>query len=56
MLPIIALAMPKSTINFDTVRKIGLTLYGVEERTAYGSPAFEGSRETVGMRTYASFG
>jgi len=31
--------MPKSTINFDTVRSIGLTLPGVEESTAYGSPA-----------------
>lgn len=28
-----------STINFDTVRKIGLALPGVEESTAYGSPA-----------------
>ena len=31
--------MPRSTINFDTVRKIGLALPGVEESTAYGSPA-----------------
>jgi hypothetical protein len=28
-----------STINFDRVRKIGLPLPGVEESTAYGSPA-----------------
>ena len=28
-------------INFDTVRKIGLTLPGVEESTAYGSPALK---------------
>ena len=30
-----------STINFDTVRKIGLTLPGVEESTAYGAPALK---------------
>ena len=28
-----------STINFDTVRMIGLALPGVAESTAYGSPA-----------------
>jgi hypothetical protein len=33
--------MPRSTINFDTVRKIGLTLPGVEEGTAYGQPALK---------------
>ncbi|MGA8214325.1 MAG: MmcQ/YjbR family DNA-binding protein [Candidatus Sulfotelmatobacter sp.] len=33
--------MPRSTINFDTVRKIGLELPGVEESTAYGSPALK---------------
>ena len=33
--------MPRSTINFDTVRNIGLTLPGVEERTAYGVPALK---------------
>jgi hypothetical protein len=33
--------MPKSTINFDSVRKIGLALPGVEESTAYGSPAWK---------------
>ena len=33
--------MPKSTINFDTVRKIGLTLPGVKESTAYGAPALK---------------
>ena len=33
--------MPKSTIDFDTVRKIGLALPGVEESTAYGSPALK---------------
>jgi hypothetical protein len=31
--------MPKSTINFDTVRHIGLALPDVEEGTAYGQPA-----------------
>ncbi len=30
-----------STINFDSVRKIALTLPGVEESTAYGAPAFK---------------
>jgi hypothetical protein len=33
--------MPKSKIDFDTVRKIGLTLPGVEESAAYGSPALK---------------
>jgi hypothetical protein len=33
--------MPKSTIDFDTVRKIGLALPGVEEGTAYGFPALK---------------
>jgi hypothetical protein len=33
--------MPGSTINFDTVRNIGLALPGVEESTAYGSLALK---------------
>jgi hypothetical protein len=33
--------MPKSRIDFDTVRKIGLALPGVEEGTTYGSPALK---------------
>ena len=33
--------MAKSTIAFDTVREIGLALPGVEESTAYGSPALK---------------
>ena len=33
--------MARSTVNFDTVRKIGLALPGVEESTAYGSPALK---------------
>jgi hypothetical protein len=33
--------MPGSTITFDTVRNIGLALPGVEESTAYGSPALK---------------
>ncbi len=33
--------MARGTINFDTVRKIGLELPGVEESTAYGSPALK---------------
>ena len=39
--------MPKSTINFDTVRKIGLALPGVEESTAYGSPALKVRRKLL---------
>jgi hypothetical protein len=33
--------MPKSKIDFDTVRKIGLALPGVEASTAYGSLALK---------------
>ena len=33
--------MCRSTINFDTVREIGLALPGVEESTTYGSPALK---------------
>ncbi len=33
--------MPRSIINFDTVRNIGLALPGVEESTAYGQPALK---------------
>lgn len=33
--------MRKATIDFDTVREIGLTLPGVEESTAYGFPALK---------------
>src|SRR6266550_7667713 len=33
--------MPKSTIDFDTVRDIGLALPGVEASAAYGSPALK---------------
>ncbi len=33
--------MPKSKINFDTVRSIGLTLPGVEDGTAYGQLALK---------------
>ncbi len=33
--------MPKSTIDFDTVRQIGLGLPGVEDGTAYGVPALK---------------
>ena len=33
--------MPRNKINFDTVRKIGLGLSGVEEGTTYGSPALK---------------
>src|SRR5271168_763305 len=33
--------MPKSKINFDTVRKIGLALPGVEDSTAYGNLALK---------------
>ena len=33
--------MPRSAINFDTVRSIGLALSGVEESTTYGQPALK---------------
>ena len=33
--------MPRSTVNFDIVRNIGLALSGVEESTAYGQPALK---------------
>jgi hypothetical protein len=33
--------MPGSTLDFDTVRNIGLTLPGVVEGTAYGFPALK---------------
>jgi hypothetical protein len=33
--------MPRIAINFDTVRKIGLTLPGVEASTAWGAPALK---------------
>jgi len=33
--------MPRSTIDFDTVRNIGLAPPGVEESTAYGFPALK---------------
>ncbi|HYL47002.1 MAG TPA: MmcQ/YjbR family DNA-binding protein [Candidatus Limnocylindrales bacterium] len=33
--------MSRRAIKFDTVRQIGLTLPGVEESTAYGSPALK---------------
>ncbi|MGO8819040.1 MAG: MmcQ/YjbR family DNA-binding protein [Terriglobia bacterium] len=33
--------MPKTTIDFDTVRKIALALPGVQEGTAYGFPALK---------------
>lgn len=33
--------MPRSTITFDTVRKIALALPGVEESVAYGVPALK---------------
>jgi hypothetical protein len=32
---------PRSAIDFDTVRNIGLALPGVEESTAYGLPALK---------------
>jgi len=33
--------MPKQGITFETVRKVGLALPGVEAGTAYGSPALK---------------
>ena len=34
-------SMPRRTIDFNTVRNIGLRLPGVEESTAYGFPALK---------------
>jgi hypothetical protein len=34
-------AMPKDTVDFDAVRKIGLALPEVEESTMYGAPALK---------------
>src|ERR1700688_3066496 len=39
--------MPKSTVDFDTVRKIGLAFPGVEESTAYGSPVLKFNRKIL---------
>ena len=39
--------MPRSTIDFDTVRNIGLALPGVEESTAYGFPALKVHRKLL---------
>ena len=36
-----------STIDFDTVRKVGVALPGVEESTAYGSPALKVRRKLL---------
>jgi len=33
--------MPRRRIDFDTVRKIGITLPGVEASTAWGAPALK---------------
>ena len=33
--------MPANSVDFDVVRKIGLTMPGVEEGTAYGFPALK---------------
>ena len=33
--------MPRSTIDFDTVRKIGLAMPNVEASTAWGAPALK---------------
>jgi hypothetical protein len=33
--------MPRSTITFDTVEQIGLSLPGVEKSVAYGVPALK---------------
>jgi hypothetical protein len=33
--------MPRSKVDFETVRQIGLALPGAQESTAYGSPALK---------------
>jgi hypothetical protein len=35
------MAVRRETIDFDTVRRLGLALPGVEEGTVYGSPALK---------------
>jgi hypothetical protein len=47
--------MPRNTINFDTVRKIGLTLPGVEESTMWGLPALK-IHGKLGLRPLSSLG
>jgi hypothetical protein len=37
----LAVGQMRSKIDFDTVRRIGLAMSGVEESTAYGSPALK---------------
>jgi hypothetical protein len=47
--------MPRNAINFDTVRKIGLTLPGVEASTAWGAPALKvGGKLLACVPTYLS--
>jgi hypothetical protein len=41
--------MPGRTIDFDTVRKIGLALHGVEDSTAYRSPALKVRGKLLGI-------
>jgi len=48
--------MPTSAINFDTVRKIGLTLPGMEESTAYGAPALKIRGKLLACLPSALFG
>ena len=47
--------MPKGRVTFDTVRKIGLALPGVEEGTSYGKPALKvGGKAFVGIPSHKS--
>jgi len=47
--------MTKKACDFDTVRKIGLALPGVEEGTSYGSPALKvGGKVFVGIPAHKS--
>src|SRR5215469_16875576 len=39
--------MARGTVNFDTVRKIGLPLPGVEASTAWGAPALKVRRKLL---------
>jgi len=47
--------MPRTAINFDTVRKIGLALPGVEESTVRVTRA-QGSQKAFGVRACSSVG
>ena len=48
--------MARRTINFDTVRNIGLALPGVEDEHSVREPGAQGAWKTPGVRPHASLG